>query len=156
MGNAASVSASEVRKGWAALTTRETLDFVLYFIQSWDLRSWPQKEVTELVKTNSLSNWASIMGSEVKNLPAKGADSGLIPGSGKSPGRGKANSLQYSCLGNPMDRGAWRATVHGVAQSQTLPEAHTQPRPRPMGQARSPHSVCDASNSEGVACIIPV
>ena len=59
MGNTASVSASEVRKGWAALTTRETLetlDLVLYFIQSWDLRSWPQKEVTELVKTNSLSN----------------------------------------------------------------------------------------------------
>ena len=95
-------------------------------------------------------------GSEVKNLPAKEADSGLIPGSGKSPGRGKANPLQYSCLGNPMDRGAWWATVHGVAQSQTLPEAHTPPRPPPMGQALSSHSVSDASNSEDVACIIPV
>ena len=43
----------------------------------------------------------------------------LILGSGRSPGEGKDNSVQYSCLGNPMDRGAWRATVHGVTKSQT-------------------------------------
>ena len=42
-----------------------------------------------------------------------------VPGSGRSPGGGHGNPLQYSCLENPMDRGAWRATVHGVAQSQT-------------------------------------
>ena len=51
----------------------------------------------------------------VKNLPANAGDSGdsgLIPGSGRSPGGGNGNLLQYSCLGNPMDRGAWRATVH--------------------------------------------
>ena len=41
---------------------------------------------------------------------------GLIPGSGRSPGEGNGNILQYSCLGNPMDREAWRATVHGVAK----------------------------------------
>ena len=45
-------------------------------------------------------------------------DAGLIPGSGRSPGEGNGNSLQYSCLENPMDRGAWWATVHGVAQSR--------------------------------------
>ena len=46
-------------------------------------------------------------------------DEGLIPGFRRSPGRGHGNPLQYSCLENPMDRGAWRATVHGVAKSQT-------------------------------------
>ena len=44
-------------------------------------------------------------------------DVGLIPGSGRSPGGGLGNPLQYSCLENPMGRGAWRATVHGVAKS---------------------------------------
>ena len=43
-------------------------------------------------------------------------DQGLIPGLGRSPGEGNGNPLQYSCLGNPMDRGAWWATVHGVAK----------------------------------------
>ena len=44
---------------------------------------------------------------------------GSIPGSGKSPGEGNGYPLQYSCLGDPMDRGAWQATVHGVAKSWT-------------------------------------
>ena len=43
---------------------------------------------------------------------------GLIPGSGRSPGGGHGNPLQYSCLGNPMDRGAWEVTVHGITKSQ--------------------------------------
>ena len=46
-------------------------------------------------------------------------DAGLIPGSGRSPGGGHGNPLQYSCLENPMDRGAWQVTVHGVRRSQT-------------------------------------
>ena len=46
-------------------------------------------------------------------------DAGLIPGSGRFPGGGHGNPLQYSCLENPMDRGAWRVTVHGVAKSWT-------------------------------------
>ena len=50
----------------------------------------------------------------VKNLPANTGDVGLIPGSGRSPGEGNGYPLQHSCLGNSMDRGAWRATVHGV------------------------------------------
>ena len=50
----------------------------------------------------------------VKNLPANAGDVGSISGLGRSPGEGNGNPLQYSCLGNPMDRGAWRAIVHGV------------------------------------------
>ena len=54
--------------------------------------------------------------SMVKNLPANAGDVGLIPGLGRSPGGGNGNPLQYSCLGNPTDREAWRATVQGVAK----------------------------------------
>ena len=56
----------------------------------------------------------------VKNPPATAGDikdAGLIPGSGRSPGEGLGNPLQYSCLKNPMDRGAWWATVHRVTKS---------------------------------------
>jgi len=62
-------------------------------------------------------------GSVVKNPPAKERDTrdmGSIPGWGRSPGEGNGNPLQYTCLENPMDRGAWRATVHRVAKSWTL------------------------------------
>ena len=52
----------------------------------------------------------------VKNPPANAGDVGSVPGLGRSPGGGNGNPLQYSCLGNPMDRGAWWATVHGVAE----------------------------------------
>ena len=55
-------------------------------------------------------------GSMVKNPPANAGDMGLIPGLGRSPGEGNGNPFQYSCLENPMDRGAWWATVHGVAK----------------------------------------
>ena len=58
-------------------------------------------------------------GSAVKNLPANAEDVGLIPGLERSPVEGNGNLPQYSCLGNPMDRGAWWATVHRVAKSQT-------------------------------------
>ena len=53
--------------------------------------------------------------SDGKESAGNAGDLGLIPGSGRSPGEGNGNPLQYSCLENPMDRGAWRATVHGVA-----------------------------------------
>ena len=59
-------------------------------------------------------------GSVLKNPPDTG-DSGLIPGSGRFPGEGNGNPLQYSCLETPMDRGAWWATAQGVAKSQTPP-----------------------------------
>ena len=55
-------------------------------------------------------------GSVVKNPPANAGDVGLIPGLGRSLGEGNGGPLQYSCLRNPMDRGAWRAAVHGVAK----------------------------------------
>ena len=54
-------------------------------------------------------------GSAVKNLPVNIGDSGSIPGLGRSFGEGNGNPFQYSCLGNPMDRGDWRAAVHGVS-----------------------------------------
>ena len=64
-----------------------------------------------------------------EDFPGKGSDGkefacnpgylGLISGLGRSPGGGHGNPLQYCCLENPMDRGAWRAVVHGVAESQT-------------------------------------
>ena len=55
----------------------------------------------------------------VKNPPANAGDAGSIPGLGRSPGEGNGNPLQYTCLGNPMDKGAWWATVHGVTKSGT-------------------------------------
>ena len=57
--------------------------------------------------------------SVTKNLPANAGDVGSIPGSGKSPGERNSNPLQYSCLGNPMDRGAYKVIGHGVTKSQT-------------------------------------
>ena len=58
-------------------------------------------------------------GSEVKASACNTGDLGSIPGSGRSPGEGNGNPLQYSCLENPMDGGAWWATVHGVSKSWT-------------------------------------
>ena len=58
-------------------------------------------------------------GPDGKESACNVGDLGLIPGLGRSPGGGHGNPLQYSCLENSMDRGAWRATVHGVAKSRT-------------------------------------
>ena len=75
-------------------------------------------------KTIALIIWPFVSkdfpgGSEVKASASNVGDPGLIPGLGRSPGEGSGNPLQYFCLGNPMDRGAWQATDHGVAKSQT-------------------------------------
>ena len=68
-------------------------------------------------------------GAAVKNLPANAGDvgdAGLIPGSGRSPGGGNGNPLQYSCLENSLNGGAWGATVHGVTkESDTAEHTHT-------------------------------
>ena len=61
----------------------------------------------------------------VKNPPANAGDKGSIPGSGRSPGGGSDNPLQCSCLENPVGRGAWRAAVHGVTESQTRLSVHS-------------------------------
>ena len=55
----------------------------------------------------------------VRNPPANAEDAGLTPGWGRSPGGGNGNPLQCSCLENPMDRGAWQATVHEVTELDT-------------------------------------
>ena len=69
----------------------------------------------------TLSLWASQVAQwlKKKNLPANAGDVGLIPGLGRSPEEGNGNRLQYSCLGNPMDRETYWAVVHGVTKSQT-------------------------------------
>ena len=56
----------------------------------------------------------------VKNLSVDARNAGLIPGLGRSPGKGNGDPLQYSCLGNSLDRGAWQATVCGIIKSRTL------------------------------------
>ena len=66
--------------------------------------------------------WASQVALAVKDLPANAGDvrdAGSIPGTRRSPEGGHGNPLQYSCLENPMKRGAWKATVHGVTESDT-------------------------------------
>ena len=63
---------------------------------------------------NGLPRWLS-----GKEFACNAGDPGLIPGSGRYPGEGNGNPLQYSCLENPMDKGCWQATVHRVTESQT-------------------------------------
>ena len=63
---------------------------------------------------------ASLVAQQVKDPPASAGDVRSIPGPERSPGEGNGNPLQYSCLGNPMDRGAWWATVHGVAKGSDI------------------------------------
>ena len=91
------------------------------------LNHWTIREVPRSfsVQTNS-SKYKEIRASQValvvRNLPANAGDlrdAGLIPGLGRAPGGGHGSPLLYSCLENPMDRGAWRAAVHGIAESDT-------------------------------------
>ena len=63
--------------------------------------------------------WGFPGGSDGKESTCSARDMGSIPGLGRSPGGGHGNPPQFSCLENPMDRGAWRATVHGVSKSRT-------------------------------------
>ena len=65
------------------------------------------------------SHMGFLGGSVIKNLSASAGDVGLTPGSGRFPGEGSGSPLRYPCLGNPMDRGAWRARVSGVTEEDT-------------------------------------
>ena len=67
----------------------------------------------------------------VKNPPANAEDTGSTPGSGRSPGEGNGNTLQYSCLENPMDGRAWWATLHGVAKKSDPTECLNNNKPDP-------------------------
>ena len=79
-----------------------------------------------LYKNDLLVLWGALGGAVVKNLTPNTGDLGLIPESGRCPGAGNGNPLQDSCLENPMDGGAWRATVHRVTKSQTRLSPHTR------------------------------
>ena len=91
----------------------ETVETVSDFI--WEGAPKSLQKVTAAMKLKD----AYSGGSEVKASACTAGNPGSIPGSGRYPGEGNGNPLQYSCLGNPMDAGAWRPTVHGVAKSRT-------------------------------------
>ena len=78
--------------------------------------------------------WASQVALVVKNPPANAGDLGSFLGLGRSPGEGHSNPLQYSCLENPMDRGALWAIVHGVAKSWKRPKGLNTPEGRHESQ----------------------
>ena len=107
---------------WLDIKPCWKLDFSKSFSQS-NLSSWipgysPQFGANKIFL---FLFWASQVALVVKNLPANAGDvrdTGLIPGLGRSPGGGHGNPLQYSCLENPMDWGAWRVTGHRVSQSR--------------------------------------
>ena len=88
----------------------------------------------------------------VKNLLTNAGDTGemgLIPGLGRSPGEGNGNPFQYSCLENIMDRGAWRAKVHGITRSQTQPCAFVNKTSEGQCGVRLPGGF---SSVNGVSC----
>ena len=84
--------------------------------------SLPRAQVQSLVKELRIPRWLS--GKESVCNVRDAGDSGLIPGLGRSPGGEHGNPLQYSCLENPMDRGAWWATAHRIAKSQIRLSMH--------------------------------
>ena len=75
---------------------------------------WKSKTMEPI--NNLVAGKGSLVAQIVKNLSAYAGDRGSIPGSERSPGEGNGNPLQYSCLENSMERGSWRATVHGIAK----------------------------------------
>ena len=94
-------------------------------------------------------------GSVLKNLPASAEDTGSIPGSERSHGEGNDNSHQYSYLGNPMDRGGWQATVHGVTKNLTWLSdwAHTHTRKGFPGGSDSTESVASPGSMHDTGCL---
>ena len=81
-----------------------------------------------IIKNTTSEKCGLPLGSDGKESACNTGDPGSIPGLGRSPGEGNSNPLQYPCLENPMDRGSWQATVHGVAKSQTWLSDFTSPQ----------------------------
>ena len=122
----------DVYKFWAIILTIWPKQHSYIILSSWMnpfvapfLERFQKKVLTHTIpfcpKLNkaSFSHYLSLSGSDSKESDWKAGDSGLIPGSGRSPGEGNSNPLQYSCLENSMVRRAWKVTVQGVAKSQT-------------------------------------
>ena len=83
------------------------------------LISWDRILESSSFKKQEVPLWGFPGGSDSKESAYNAGELGLIPGSGRSPGEGNGYPLQYSCLENSMDKGPWRATVHGFAKSWT-------------------------------------
>ena len=103
------------------------------WLDSQNIRRWEDisfeetKGIGRLIRYNQVVKQVREGVLVVEDLAANARDVGLIPGLGRSPGEGNGNPLQDSCLGNPKNRGAWWARVHGVAESRTwLSAAHTE------------------------------
>ena len=112
---------------WSSLNTNLHMSsphFSFFSLPFWLLHSvyWSLKLPSWLMF--SPFKWASQV-AQGQSLPANPGDAGSLPGSGRSPAEGNGNPLQYSCLGNFMDGGAWRAMVHGVTRSRTGLSTHT-------------------------------
>ena len=121
---------------------------------------WRPSSILALIWGHLRAQWVSQGTLVVKNLPANSGDlrdMSSIPGSQRSPEGGSGNPLQYLCLGNPMNRGAWWATVHGIAKSWTRLKrlsmhtelignvSHTLPRSREIWSETSESAVADVS-----------
>ena len=85
-----------------------------------------ESDTSERLSEIKLYYQSSPGGAVVKNLPANARDTDVIPGLGRSLGEGNGNPFQYSCLGNPMDRGAWCATVHGITKDSNFVSSTTR------------------------------
>ena len=104
------------------------MDLTLAVLKSWrccSVTAWtsltniPKLFLTEALMLSLTKPWGFPHGTDGKESACNIGEPGLIPGSGRSPGGGHGNPLQYFCLENPMDRGVWRATVQRVSKSRT-------------------------------------
>ena len=126
------------RKGWQKMTWLYGITNSMNMNLGRRTEVWPERcrlawdkgssltlraqDIGRFIITNSRETgqlWGFPSGSVGKESACNAGDPGSVPGLGRSPGEGNGNPLQYSCLVNSMDRGAWWATVHGVAKSQT-------------------------------------